>query len=78
MVSKGWCVTRDALTPHEITVACVLASLMYMSIINMYALALVDVSTAIATAPTLVMYIAVSGAHARTRAHRTCERSSSA
>ena len=59
MVAKGWCLTREVLTAHEITVACVIASLMYLSIISMYALALLDVPTAIATLPTLTMYLAM-------------------
>ena len=56
MVAKGWCITRTVLTSHEITIACIIAALMYISIINMYAMALAEISAPLSAIPTLIMY----------------------
>jgi hypothetical protein len=56
MVAKGWCVTRAALSPNEVFSASVIASLMYISIISMYAMAMADANKVLSMMPTLVTY----------------------
>ncbi|KAL1498520.1 hypothetical protein AB1Y20_013842 [Prymnesium parvum] len=57
MVAKGWCVTRPMLHPNEVSVACVSISLVYLSVINLYAVSLMERSAVIATLPMLLMYL---------------------